>query len=57
MTAPFDRVALFGESGLDAADVLALAREEGRDTVIDFGGGNALTLEDFTGLTEDHLLA
>ena len=53
----FDRVALFGEGGLAAADVLALAREEGRDTVIDFGDGNALTLAGFIGLTEDHILA
>ena len=58
----FDRLAFFGDGGrgggdgLDAGAILALARIEGRDTVIDFGDGDVLTLVGFTGLTEDHIL-
>jgi hypothetical protein len=41
-----DRVDLTGVSSVHTlADVLAVSTQVGADTVIDFGGGNALTLE------------
>ena len=52
----FDRIALFGGSGLDAQGVLDRARVEHDDTVIDFGEGNVLTLQGFTGLQADDIL-
>ena len=52
----FDQLAFFGGTVDRARDVLRLAREVDGDTVIDFGGGDVLTLEDFTGLTADHIL-
>ena len=52
----FDRIALFGGSGLDAQGVLDRARVEHDDTVIDFGEGNVLTLQGFTGLQVDDIL-
>lgn len=44
----FDRIALFGDSGLAAQEVLERASVVGRGTEIDFGGGNVLTLDNFT---------
>ena len=53
----FDRLAFFGEGGgLSAEDVLGRAEVVGRDTVIDFGDGDVLTLVGFTGLTAEHIL-
>ena len=51
-----DRLAFFGPRGLEAADVLARARVVDGDTVIDFGGGDALTLEGFAELQAHHIL-
>lgn len=53
---PFDRLAFFGDSGLGRDDILALAEVRGRDTVIDFGDGNVLTLAGYVGLTTDHIV-
>lgn len=44
----FDRIALFGDSGLTAQDVLERASVVGQNTVIDFGDGNELTLGYYT---------
>ena len=52
----FDQLAFFGGGGLGARDVLARARVVGEDTVIDFGGGDVLTLEGFAQLGTDHIL-
>ena len=51
-----DRLAFFGPRELEAADVLALARVLDGDTVIDFGGGDTLTLKDFAQLDAHHIL-
>lgn len=40
--------ALWGDPALTKAEVLAFASVVGSDTVFDFGGGNTLTLEDYT---------
>ena len=50
----FDRLAFFGGKVDSAAEVLSRAETKGGDTVIDFGGGDVLTLDGFTGLGADH---
>ena len=50
----FDRLAFLG--GVEAGEVLGRAEVVGRDTVIDLGDGNVLTLVGFTELTADHML-
>ena len=40
--------ALWGGAGLTTAQILAMASVSGGDTVFDFGGGNTLTLQNFT---------
>ena len=52
----FDRIVFFGGSVDDASDVLSRVKVVGRDTVIDFGGGDKLTLDHFTSLDADHLV-
>ena len=52
----FDRIAFFGDGGLEARDVLDRAQVRHGDTVIDFGEGNVLTLQSFVGLGTDHIL-
>lgn len=51
----FDRLAFFGGTLGSAGDVLDRAREVEGDTVIDFGDGNLLRLEGFTGLGLDDI--
>ena len=51
----FDQLAFFGGT-VGVGDVLARAQVRGGDTVIDFGGGDVLTLDGFTGLGADHIL-
>ena len=49
-----DEIDLRAFTGLHSlADVLALATQVGTDTVIDFGGGNTLTLQNVTKITLD----
>lgn len=53
-----DTLVFFGGSVETSADVVARASLQGSDTVIDFGAGNILTLQDYTTLSaEDILLA
>ena len=51
----FDQLAFFGGT-VTAREVLARATVRDGDTVIDFGGGDVLTLDGFTGLGADHIL-
>ena len=49
--------ALVFVGGVSAREVLASAEERDGDTVIDFGGGDVLTLEGYAGLTLDDIPA
>jgi hypothetical protein len=51
-----DQLALFGDRFADAEEVLDRTTVVGEDTLVDFGFGNTVTLEDFTSLSADDLL-
>lgn len=51
-----DQLALFGDRFASAEEVLERTTVVGEDTLVDFGFGNTVTLEDFTSLSADDLL-